>query len=115
MASSGSDGQLMTHYFNIPNRAGFTTAQPVAISGYEGLQAFIDAANQSGRTDPVPGRVDIAGYASAPFNAIVPVSLRYNPVTNMDGAPGHGLRRRAQRLRHQPGHRVCAASVRRRR
>ena len=51
-----------------------------------GLQAFIDAANQSGRIDPVPGRVDIPGYNSAVWNPVVPVSLRYNPVTNPLGA-----------------------------
>jgi hypothetical protein len=88
IAFSGSDGHLLTHYFNVTNPAGFTTAQQVAVSGYKGLQAFLDAANQSGRTDPVPGRVDIAGYASAPFSAIVPVTLRYNPTTNVHGARG---------------------------
>jgi hypothetical protein len=94
IAFSGSDGHLLTHYFNVTNPAGFTVAQQVAVSGYKfssganPLQAFIDAANQSGRTDPVPGRVDIPGYASAPFSAVVPVALRYNPVTNVHGARG---------------------------
>jgi hypothetical protein len=61
IALSGSDGHLLTHYFTITNPAGFTDAQKVAVSGYKysalpnPLQAFIDAANQSGRTDPVPG------------------------------------------------------------
>ena len=32
--------------------------------------------------------MDVAGYVSAPFNAIVPVSLRYNPTTNVHGARG---------------------------
>ena len=94
IAFSGSDGHLLTHYFTATNPAGFTVAQQVAVSGYKfsvganPLQAFIDAANQSGRTDPVPGRVDIPGYVSAPFNAIVPVALRYNPATNVHGARG---------------------------
>ncbi len=88
IAFSGSDGHLLTHYFAVTNPAGFTEAQKVAVSGYKGLQAFIDAANQSGRTDPVPGRVDITGYVSAPFNAAVPVPLRYNPTTNTGGARG---------------------------
>jgi hypothetical protein len=88
IALSGSDGHLLTHYFTVTNPAGFTDAQKVAISGYKGMQAFIDAANQSGRTDPVPGRADIPGYVSAPFNAIVPVSLRYHPTTNPGGIRG---------------------------
>jgi len=86
IAFSGSDGHLLTHYFNVTDPTGFAQAQRVAVSGYKGLQAFIDAANQSGRTDPVPNRVDIPGYVSAPFSAAVPVALRYNPVANPRGA-----------------------------
>src|SRR5438094_662368 len=56
IAFSGSDGHLLTHYFAVTDPVGFTVAQQVAVTGYKGLQAFIDAANQSGRTDPVPGR-----------------------------------------------------------
>jgi Tannase-like family of unknown function (DUF6351)/Tannase and feruloyl esterase len=85
IAFSGSDGHLLTHYFNFVNPSEFSVAQQVAVSGYKGLQAFIDAANQSGRTDPVPGRVDIPGYASAVWNPDVPTSLRYDPVTNRGG------------------------------
>jgi hypothetical protein len=85
IAFSGSDGHLLTHYFNVTDPTGFTTAQQVAVSGYKGLQAFIDAANQSGRTDPVPGRVDIPGYSSAVWNSAVPAALRYDPTTNPGG------------------------------
>ena len=88
IAFSGSDGHLLTHYFNATDPTGFTEAHQVAVSGYKGLRAFIDAANQSGRTDPVPNRVDIPGYVSAPFSAAVPVALRYHPVTNPRGARG---------------------------
>jgi hypothetical protein len=88
IAFSGSDGHLLTHYFAVTNPAGFTDPQKVAISGYKGLQAFLDAANQSGRTDPISGRVDIAGYSSGTFSASVPVALRYNPATNPTGARG---------------------------
>jgi uncharacterized tannase-like protein DUF6351 len=89
IALSGSDGRLLTHYFMVTNPTEFTAAQQVAISGYKGTTAFIDAARQSGRTDPVPGRVDsIPGYVSAPFNPAVPVSLRYDPITNPQGARG---------------------------
>jgi uncharacterized tannase-like protein DUF6351 len=89
IALSGSDGRLLTHYFNVINPSEFTTAQQVAISGYKGMTAFVDAARQSGRTDPVPGRADsIPGYVSAPFNSAVPVSMRYDPITNPHGARG---------------------------
>jgi hypothetical protein len=50
IAFSGSDGHLLTHYFTVTDPSGFTAAQQVAVSGYKGTQAWIDAANQSGRT-----------------------------------------------------------------
>jgi len=83
---SGADGHLLAHYFTVTNPAGFTLDQQVAVSGYKGQQAWYDAANQSGRIDPVPGRVDIPGYASAVWSSAVPVPLRYDPVTNRGGA-----------------------------
>ena len=86
IAFSGSDGHLLSHYWAVTNPTGFTADQQVAVTGYKSLPAFYDAANQSGRTDPVPGRVDIPGYASAVWSPSVPVSLQYNPVTNPTGA-----------------------------
>lgn len=86
IAFSGSDGHLLTHYFTVTNPTGFTQAQQVAVSGYKGFQAWYDAANQAGRTDPVPNRVDVTGYVSASWNAVVPVSLRYDPSSNPTGA-----------------------------
>src|SRR5216684_7957968 len=86
IALSGSDGHLLTHYFTATNPTGFTDTQKVAVSGYKGVQAWFDAANQSQRTDPVPGRVDVPGYGSAVWNAAVPMELRYDPVTNPHGA-----------------------------
>ena len=83
---SGADGHLLAHYFTVTNPAGFTLDQQVAVSGYKGQQAWYDAANQSGRIDPVPGRVDIPGYSSAVWNSAVPVAMRYNPTTNPGGA-----------------------------
>jgi hypothetical protein len=62
------------------------SAQQVEVSGYRGQQAWYDAANQSGRIDPVPGRVDIPGYSSAVWSSAVPAALRYDPVTNRGGA-----------------------------
>jgi hypothetical protein len=86
IAYSALDGHLLTHYFAVIDPTGFTDAQQVAVSGYQGLQAWYDAANQAQRTDPVPGRVDIPGYGSAVWNPIVPMELRYHPVTNPRGA-----------------------------
>jgi hypothetical protein len=86
IALSGLDAHLLTHYFETTNRSGFSDAQKVAVSGYEGMKAFIDAANQSQRTDPVPNRADIEGYQSARWNAAVPEALRYDPARNPKGA-----------------------------
>ena len=86
IAYSWLDGHLLTHYFTVTNPAGFTDAQQVAVSGYAGHQAWYDAANQSQRTDPVPNRPDVVGYSSAVWNAVVPVALRYDPVSNPHGA-----------------------------
>ena len=92
IALSGSDGHLLTHYFTATNPAGFTDAQQIAVSGYKTSaganpkQAWTDAANQSGRTDPVPGRADVPGYVSSPWSAVVPADQRYHPVDNPHGA-----------------------------
>lgn len=86
IALSGLDAHLLTHYFTAVNPSGFTEAQQVAISGFSGMKAFIDAANQAQRTDPVPDRRDIDGYQSARWNKAVPESLRYHPQANPRGA-----------------------------
>lgn len=85
IALSGLDAHLLTHYFTSVDPAGFTEAQQVAVSGYHGMKAFIDAANQAQRTDPVPGRADIAGYQSARWNGAVPDGQRYHPTKNPTG------------------------------
>jgi hypothetical protein len=84
IALAGTDAHLLAHYFS--GAAGFSDAQKVAVSGYSGMKAFIDAANQSQRTDPVPGRTDIEGYNPAMWNDAVPKALRYEPVANPHGA-----------------------------
>jgi hypothetical protein len=86
IALSGLDAHLLLHYFTSVNPAGFSEAQQVAVSGYSGLKAFIDAANQAQRTDPVPNRTDVEGYQSARWNAAVPSALRYDPAGNPHGA-----------------------------
>jgi len=92
---SGLDGHLLTHYFAVTDPKGFSDSQQVAVSGYQGRQALIDAANQAGRTDPVPGRVDIPGYLSAVWYSLggawpllypTPVDQRYDPINNPKGA-----------------------------
>ena len=85
---SGLDGHLLTHYFLKTAAGKFTEAQQVAVSGYKGLQAWIDAANQAGRTDPVSDRQDIKGYKSGTFSDLVPKDVRYNPESNPKGARG---------------------------
>jgi hypothetical protein len=86
IAFSGSDGHLLSHYWAVTNPTGFTDAQKLAVTGYKGVQAFLDAANQSGRTDPVPNRVDVTGYSSATWSPVVPIGVRYDPVSNRTGA-----------------------------
>ena len=86
IAFTGSDGHLLQHYFEATNPLAFNDAQKIAITGHKGVQAFIDAANQAGRTDPISGRVVRTGYNAGTFNAAVPVSARYNPITNPTGA-----------------------------
>ena len=86
IALAGQDAHLLTHYFAVTDPAGFTDAQKVAASGYSGLMALADAANQGQRTDPVAGRVDVDGYKPAVWNDAVPQHLRYDPRTNLRGA-----------------------------
>jgi hypothetical protein len=86
IALSGSDAHLLSHYWSVTDPHGFTEEQKVQVTGYKGMRAFFDAANQAGRTDPVPGRVDVERYQSAAWNSVVPESLRYDPVTNPTGA-----------------------------
>jgi len=86
IAWAGADAHLLARYFAVTNPDAFTDAQKVAVSGYSGMKAFIDAANQSQRTDPVPGRKDIEGYTSAMWNNAVPDTVRYDPAANPHGA-----------------------------
>src|SRR5262252_1381168 len=93
IALAGADAHLLAHYFATASCSAtavaercFSELQQVAVSGYSGMKAFIDAANQSQRTDPVPGRKDIEGYDSARWNEVVPAALRYDPGANPRGA-----------------------------
>lgn len=87
IALTGLDSRLLMHYFTATNPKGFTEAQQVAVSGYHGMKAFLDAANQAQRTDPMPERNgDIEGYQPGRWNAAVPKSLRFDPHDNAAGA-----------------------------
>jgi hypothetical protein len=86
IALSGLDGRLLAHYYAALAPGALSDEQKVAITGYHGIKAFIDAANQSQRTDPVPNREDLEGYQSARWNQAVPAELRYDPVRNPHGA-----------------------------
>jgi hypothetical protein len=86
IATAGLDAHLLTHYFAGPAGAALTDTQKVAVSGYSGMKAFVDAANQAQRTDPVPDRADVAGYKSAVWHEAVPAAVRYDPATNPKGA-----------------------------
>ena len=86
IAMAGLDAHLLTHYSASTSPGALTDEQQVAISGFHGVQAMVDMANQAHRTDPVPGRSDIDGYASAQWRDVVPKSARYHPTTNPKGA-----------------------------
>jgi hypothetical protein len=86
IAMAGEDAHLLTHYFAVTDPGGFTDSQKVAVSGYQGMKAFVDAANQGQRTDPVAKRADVEGYNPAVWNEAIPMSLRYNAKTNPHGA-----------------------------
>ncbi|MGE0705584.1 MAG: DUF6351 family protein [Vicinamibacterales bacterium] len=85
LAMSGMEAHLLRHYF-LTAGSTLSDAKKVAISGYMGMKAFEDAANQARRTDPVPGRVDAEGYTSAVWNEAVPEEIRYHPTTNPKGS-----------------------------
>jgi hypothetical protein len=86
IALSGSDAHLLTHYFAATDPSGFSEAQKVAVSGFSGMKAFLDAANQSQRTDPVADRSDVDGYKPAVWTEAMPENLRYDAKTNPHGA-----------------------------
>ena len=97
ISMAGLDSRLLSRYYLSGNTGAFSEAQMVAVSGHKTARAWYDLAMQSGRTDPVPGRIDLlppstlpvlggVPYQSAVWNAAVPVGLRYDPVANPTGA-----------------------------
>ena len=86
IALAGMDAHLLANYLATIDANSFTPAQTVAVSGYQGMKAFVDAANQSQRTDPIAGRQDIEGYRPAVWNDVMPAALKYDVRTNPRGA-----------------------------
>lgn len=96
IAMSALDAKLLNRFYTTNNTIGVTEPQMVEVSGHKSARAWYDLAIQSGRTDPVFGRVEnipVVGslggtYASGAFNAAVPAPLRWNELTNPTGARG---------------------------
>lgn len=94
IAMSAMDSKLLNKALVDGGVAGLTEAQMVKVSGHKTARAWYDLAVQSGRTDPVSGRVEtipITGslsgaYTSGAFNAAVPAAQRWNATTNPTGA-----------------------------
>jgi len=86
IALAGMDAHLLASYFATLDANSFTPAQAIALSGYQGMKAFLDAANQSQRTDPIANRQDIEGYKPAVWNEVMPAALKYDVGTNPRGA-----------------------------
>jgi hypothetical protein len=86
IAWAGADAHLLARYLQTIDATALTPAQVIAVSGYQGMKAFIDAANQSQRTDPIAGRDDIEGYKPAVWNAAMPDALKYDVAGNPRGA-----------------------------
>lgn len=86
---ASTDARLLYNYFNFNRSVPWTREQLAAASGYWGYNHVVNQ-NQvwASRFDSIPNRPN--GYTSAQFNAVVPAALRYDPVTNPDGArPTH--------------------------
>lgn len=86
IALAGQDAHLLANYLAATDANSLTPAQTVALSGYQGMKAFLDAANQSQRTDPIANRQDIEGYKPAVWNEAMPAALKYDAGTNPRGA-----------------------------
>lgn len=93
IALSSLDAKLLNRYLRVNNLSLMTETQMNEVSGYKAPIAWYDAALQSGRTDPVPNRIDPIpptplgmNYKSAVWNSAVPIGLRYDPINNPTGA-----------------------------
>ena len=78
-----TDAWLLEHYFNNRTALSWTPEAQRAVTGFGGVGHLSALSRQAARIDPLPGRL---GRSSAEFNAVVPQSLRYDPVTHPTGA-----------------------------
>lgn len=82
-----SDARLLKRYFDEANALGmvpWTEEQQRAVSGFGVFASIANMDNGAARIDPVPDRAD--GRLSAEFDNVVPMSVRYHPVSNPTGA-----------------------------
>jgi hypothetical protein len=94
---AGLHAHLLFHYWSDLSPGTLTDAQKIAISGYQGVTAQLDSANQSARTDPTSGRKISwsSAYTSGQWTVVggaypqveaVPANLRWDALTNPKGA-----------------------------
>lgn len=84
-----ADARLLYNYYVNNAGVGWTEEEMRAVSGFGVFNSLPNLSDGAARIDPVPNRLDRADPAlrsSAEFNAIVPVDVRYDPVTNPTGA-----------------------------
>jgi Tannase-like family of unknown function (DUF6351) len=94
IAMSAMDSKLLNRFFTASNTTSVTEDQMVKVSGHKTARAWYDLAVQSGRTDPVTGRVEaipVTGSLGGPYtpglyNAAVPAAQRWNATSNPTGA-----------------------------
>lgn len=94
IAMSAMDSKLLNRYLTTTSTSGVSEAQMVQVSGHKSARAWYDLAVQSGRTDPVSGRVENiptlgsfgGAYTAGAYNPAVPATLRWNELTNPGGA-----------------------------
>jgi hypothetical protein len=77
-----ADSRLLLNYLSNAGVA-WTDEEMRAVSGFGVFNSIPNLSNGAARIDPVPDR---PGWISSEFNAIVPVEVRYDPVTNPAGA-----------------------------
>lgn len=99
IANAALDAKLLHRYYasttaSPNNPSAISEQQMVAVSGHKSARAWYDLAVQSGRTDPVSGRLETiptAGslggpYSAGAFNPAVPLAQRWDAQTNPKGA-----------------------------
>ncbi|MES2077042.1 MAG: DUF6351 family protein [Pseudomonadota bacterium] len=94
IAMSSMDDKLLNHYYTSSQSGLVGEGQMVGVSGHKSARAWYDMAVQSGRTDPVSGRVETipttgsfgGPYLAGAFNAAVPAAQRWDAISNPRGA-----------------------------